>query len=130
MKSDVKRILQKFSSNKIELSLKEAEKIVQGVKSYTKFANKYEAETKDLKGQLNRISKQLLQGISEIEQDQRKLGAAIREVDQMIKTIGSDIPQAVSGIERRRDELTSAFVSLSKAESDWKRIYTELGNVK
>ncbi len=48
----------------------------------------------------------------------------------MIKTIGTDIPQAVSGIEKRRDELVDAFNSLSKSESDWKRIYTELGNVK
>lgn len=130
MKSDVKRILQKFSSNKTNLSLQQAEKIIQGIDAYKKFGDKFKSQIQDLKMQLLEIDRELDQGIDEMQSDERNLKKALNEIEQMKKTIGKDIPGAVAGIERRANEITFAHNKLVDYQSFWKMIAKEIQGIR
>lgn len=130
MENSTKKILQKFSSNKVDLSLQQAEKIIQGIGAYKRYGDKFESDIQELKMQLLEIDRELDQGIDEMEQDERNLDKALDEIKQMKKTIGQDIPQAVAGIERREKEIQDAMDKLSDYQSMWRIIGQDIQGLK
>jgi len=135
MNPEVKKIFKKFKeektelyTEKVELSLQDAQRIIIDAKLALKFRDRMESKIDSARKELSKAVNEVKPVLKEIEVDQQKLLRAGSEIDKLIKDMqGAGISTAP--LDSRKEQIKDAYNTLSKAYSDLNRIVITATNI-
>ncbi len=117
-----------LSTEKVELSLKDAEKIINSVKSATVFRNRMENKIDLAKKQLIKAIGEIKPAMKDNERDRSSLVKAGGEIEKLKKDM-ADNGFPTQPLDARRDEIADAYNKLSKIYNDLNRIVITVTNI-
>jgi uncharacterized protein YydD (DUF2326 family) len=110
-----------LSTEKVELSLSDAQKIINKSKSHGGYRDKIEGKLNSLKKEMRSYVDEVEVVVKEISRDMSSLVKAGVEIDKIKKDMsGSGIP--TSPLDARKEEIKSTYNFLAKVSNDLSRV--------
>ena len=117
-----------LSTEKVELSLKDAQRIISKGKFALKFRDRMESKIDTAKKELTKAIAEIKPVIKEIQDDQSSLIKAGNEIDKLKKDMAENgFP--TQPLDARKDEIKDAYNNLSKVYNDLNRIVITVKNI-
>jgi len=135
MNPEVKKIFKKFKeektelyTEKVELSLQDAQRIIIDAKLALKFRDRMESKIDSARKELSKAVNEVKPVLKEIEVDQQKLLRAGSEIDKLKKDMQA-AGISTEPLDSRKEQVKDAYNILSKAYSDLNRIVITATNI-
>ncbi len=133
MEPQVKKIFSKLpktelATEKVELSLQQANKLISKAKNAARFRDGVETRIKEAKENLSRAVKNAKESLKEIDDDQLALMRAGSDIDKLKKDM-QEAGITTAPLDARKEEIKDAYNLLSKVSSDINRIVITATNI-